>query len=672
MSTQIYLFYRILFIGLITGFLVLQGQSGELSESLKRSDLSNVIANIMISTNINEKDAANGSTPLHRAVNYDRIDIAKYLISKGADINAADKYGDTPLAWAVSNSRSNVLAFLLDNKAQINTTNTSGQTPLHYACQHQAHFFIVEMLMNNGANLDASDKQGMRPIDYENRADVKSFLMKHNAIKRGEINEAVISHNLDKMQSLIQKDPSVVNEKSEGLVEQEFIQDKDLNKIRDIFDGETNKGRCYFIGWAPLHFAVAKGYIDIINILISKGAFIDSLDKEGYSPISMAIVGRNIEIVTLLINKGANIHHDYKPLHEAVFRNAKDIVELLINKGVNVNFLGLRNKTPLHTASQNCYDEIVDLLISRGADVNARCDRNNYTPLHWAVVGSTPSWAITNSTSEANVLKINSKFGKGVTYLEPKKYDDILDKPDLGKTRDYLRKKNVIISLIKNGANINAQDKNGRTPLNLVMFSRGGLDIAKILILNGADVNIPDNEFQMAPLHSAIMYDSHPTVELLIKNGANINAQGFCGMTPLHFAASNGKITIISLLINNGALINALDDSMRTPLEYAKSSEVLSLLQSRGAISGQGYREEKNRQRAIALDRLRQEEMLEAIRDAESASRDAEAAAQDAADASRDAENAVREAADAARDEKDKQRKAEWKAYYEMLERYPQ
>ncbi|MBU4200070.1 MAG: hypothetical protein KKE37_07970 [Verrucomicrobia bacterium] len=67
-------------------------------------------------------------------------------------------------------------------------------------------------------------------------------------------------------------------------------------------------------------------------------------------------------------------------------------------------------------------------------------------------------------------------------------------------------------------------------------------------------------------------------------------------------------------------------------------------------------------------DRQRQEEMLDAIRDAEMASRDAEAAALDAADASRDAEDAAR----ALRDEKAKQREADWKAYYEMLERYPQ
>lgn len=599
-------------------------QASELHEVVRQGIFSNIVAAISASTNINERDKSNGSTPLHWAANKDREDIVQYLISKGADVNAVDRYGDTPLCWVISHSRTNVLPLLLTNKARINTTNINGQTPLHYACKDQAHISVVKMLVVNGANLDASDRRGMRPIDYENREDVKLFLINNNAIMRGEIHEAVISRNIDKVRSLIQRDANIVSETSRGLTEKQFQQDQDLENMSFLSNGDINNERRYFIGWQPLHFAVAKGYMDIINILISKGAFIDAKDKDENTPLIVAIVKRDEEIVKILINNGADIVGNYRPFQEAVFRNAKDIAELLIKKGADVNCHDPDNLTPpLHRAAQLCYDEIVVFLISKGADVNARSGFKNQTPLHCAVNGITPKWAVTNSKSQD------------------------------------ARKAEIITSLIRNGANINVQDTNGRTPLLDYLRSwgvshkRDSSDsfVVKLLVQEGSDVNIADND-RWTPLHYAALLDL-PVVEFLIKNGANVNTRDNLGRTPLHYASGKGNTNAIVLMINNGADINALDDSTYTPLDCAKLPWVEYIIQGYGGVSAKKLREEKAAARAKALaeyERDRQhEEILQAIGDMEAAARDAEDAARDAESAARDSEDAALNAEDAAR-----------------------
>jgi ankyrin repeat protein len=98
--------------------------------------------------------------------------------------------------------------------------------------------------------------------------------------------------------------------------------------------------------------------------------------------------------------------------------------------------------------------------------------------------------------------------------------------------------------------------------------------IARYLIVEkGANVNQPSaNAFKVTPLHSACAIASYPLTQLLLDNGADVNARQQGGVTPLHSAAHHGATELVRLLIENGADINAKTDAGETALSFAESS----------------------------------------------------------------------------------------------------
>ncbi|EAY21101.1 hypothetical protein TVAG_282710 [Trichomonas vaginalis G3] len=84
----------------------------------------------------------------------------------------------------------------------------------------------------------------------------------------------------------------------------------------------------------------------------------------------------------------------------------------------------------------------------------------------------------------------------------------------------------------------------------------------------------------MAALHYAILYinpesknDNKDLIELLLSNGADVNAKSHTGMTPLHIAAQGGKNELFEILVSNGADIHALNKDKKTPIDLADESE---------------------------------------------------------------------------------------------------
>lgn len=107
----------------------------------------------------------------------------------------------------------------------------------------------------------------------------------------------------------------------------------------------------------------------------------------------------------------------------------------------------------------------------------------------------------------------------------------------------------------------------GVTPLHYAA-SGGHIDVAKILIAHGADVNAED-EAGFRPVRGASKFGHEQVVELLVANGAEVNVHDFNGDTPLHYAVHNGHTSIVKLLLAEGADVNARNNSGETPLHEA-------------------------------------------------------------------------------------------------------
>lgn len=120
---------------------------------------------------------------------------------------------------------------------------------------------------------------------------------------------------------------------------------------------------------------------------------------------------------------------------------------------------------------------------------------------------------------------------------------------------------------------INSFSPDGFTPLGLASFF-GHLPVVEFLLGKGANPNIAsNNQFKVAPIHSACAISHFYIAELLIEHGANVNAKQMQGVTPLHSAAHNGQAKLSKLLIDSGADINAKMDNGHTPLFMANEKD---------------------------------------------------------------------------------------------------
>lgn len=102
-----------------------------------------------------------GETALHHAVQKGLIDPVKHLVEeKGYDVDEIDSKGYTPLFCAVEKSDLEMIKYLIEKGADVNAYNKNGATALHIA----ADLEIVKLLVEKGAYLDVNDDDGKIPL----------------------------------------------------------------------------------------------------------------------------------------------------------------------------------------------------------------------------------------------------------------------------------------------------------------------------------------------------------------------------------------------------------------------------------------------------------------------------------------------------------------------------
>jgi serpin B len=141
--------------------------------------------------------------------------------------------------------------------------------------------------------------------------------------------------------------------------------------------------------------------------------------------------------------------------------------------------------------------------------------------------------------------------------------------------------------LIIHGADVSMNDMSVGSPLH-VAARTGDLQLAELLLTRGVDVDEKDGGGN-APLHCAARRDNRTVAQRLIAYHAEVNLGNWGGTTPLHYAVAEGHREMALLLLANGADVNVQDKDGDTPLHTAATrgrKEIVELLLQRGAATG--------------------------------------------------------------------------------------
>jgi ankyrin len=329
----------------------------------------------------------------------------------------------------------------------------------------------------------------------------------------------------------------------------------------------------------PLHLAAYYGELKIARLLADHNADMNSRDKEGKSPLFLLLQdgGRNeddiLDFARLLLEHGtdANIRttDELTPLHAASFWGRLEIAKLLLEHGAITNVENNEGSTPLHAVSQGKYNSqehgvgIARLLLERGADVNAQ-KKYKFTPLHSA--------AFNGRLEIAQLLLDHGAIAKA----ENEGRETALHMLSRGEFDTQEQGVGIARLLLNCGVDIHAQDKDKGTALHSAAF-KGKLEITRLLLDHGANPNV-ENDQGFTPLYQVSQgkYNSQEhgvdIVRLLLERGADVNAQKNL-FTLLHSAALNGRLEIAQLLLDHGANAKAENEWRETALHVVSRGE---------------------------------------------------------------------------------------------------
>lgn len=522
------------------------------------------------------------------AIKNNHLNTVKLFITNNlVDINEKDNQNCTALHYAVSHRKESIVSFLIQYNADINQGSTPRNiTPLIMAVKNQDITIFNLLLRQDNLKLSTRDTDGhdalMYAIQFQNQEMVQCMLTKadFSGSKSSQNQTALLMAILNSVDTTI---PHMLIEQS-----------KQTQRHKEILDLQDSDGIF------PLLIACMRGNVDLIQKLIREGASIDIKGPQEHTALTATAnskIPNNLAIIKILVGKGADINHKtiegYSALMYASYRNELNIVQYLIEQKATIDLTNNLGYTALIIAIQNRHTEIAEYLIQQGAIINPESpmllDSKNLFPItQWKFQrGNTPlMFAIATNNipliqllirNNASIEQANQSGHTPLMLAIQLNENDIISillekQNNLKKNSDqesplFLAarngNKNIVIKLLEKGADINAQDAWGQTPL-----------IAAITHCNASKEKAKKEAFDL--------------IKFLVEKGANIKPElntsttGRKGVEPPMILATREENTeLVEYLIEKEALLNSCDAQGRTPFMIAcekKSKEIVEML----------------------------------------------------------------------------------------------
>jgi ankyrin repeat protein len=493
--------------------------------------------------------------PLVAALQAGHIEVAELLCRHGADVDVQGTKDGLLLHRAIewpNNLAVGAARFLLAHGADVDGRRTDLSTSLHLAAD-QGNLEVAEMLLQHGADINSRNIGGKTPL--------------HLAAVQGHVEVA---------QMLLQRGADVNSQDVGGETPLQLM-------LQPTFPwGECNR-------------------LNLIKLLLEYGADVNSRDKTDATALHNASLVPNLEVARVLLDHGANINAEDNQGQTPLLRVSGDerysgkgrsdagfdMAQLLVEHGADVNTRDKEHETPLHLASYIPNPKLVQLLLDHGADVHATNSRQK-TPFHRVSQAEYPyedRFAVAQLLVE-NGADPNTRNKGNETWLH------------LATNTLNLK---LVQMLLDRGANVNAKDNQGWTPLHRVLFKLKAEDyypdevffgVAQLLVEHGANVDTRDKD-HVTLLHLASYFRERNLVRVLLSHGAYVNAEDDQGRTPLYTLfweaddySDEDFFGVAQLLVERGAVLNAREKNYETPLHlvsYLPDLKLVQMLLDRGA-----------------------------------------------------------------------------------------
>jgi len=330
------------------------------------------------SVNVDAKNTFK-ETPLHLAVNSGNKEIVQMLLHYNADINTKNTFNETPLHLAVKSVNKDIVQVLLDTSVDIDAEDTFG-TPYEYASRDhgqdetEAAKTIKKLLLDKAFKTALHCTSKEDAIKYLKRySDIitsDEFFL-HQAVRSAKntfLIEAMLDRGADVNAFDMQCTPLHY---AISRNEEDFVNVLLSKKGVAIDKRDRNED-------TPLMLAVKMNTKpEIVRALLDKGADVTLEDKSRYTPLMLAVTyNGNPEIVQAFLEKDADVNvknaDDCTPLHLAIINGRlPEIVQALLKKDADVNALERRGLTPLYIAATLGQTDTVKILLKHRADVTS-------------------------------------------------------------------------------------------------------------------------------------------------------------------------------------------------------------------------------------------------------------------------------------------------------------
>jgi len=335
-------------------------------------------------------------TPLHQA---NSASVVKLLLRAGADPQAKDKFGKTPLAKALQDGRCDVAAVLLNGTSDAAARDAHGRTLLHSAAMGGCTQLGAQ-LIKSGADVNARDTYAGNSVLYlaltRGDAAFVELLRKagapldagyKNTLGLNLLHGAALGGMVDIAGKLLQAGVPAGSTDKRGFTPLAFALQCGHERVAQLLltsgaklDISYRDGNKHTL----LNSAAAGGCTKVIRELLAAGASPNVLGGYGNTPLHDAAAFARVEAACILLESGAKaeaidksgstaLHHLLLFHRRDNLAARKELLALLLKAGVGIDVRGYAGRTALHMAIDRGFRDIALTLV----DAGARCDYKN-------------------------------------------------------------------------------------------------------------------------------------------------------------------------------------------------------------------------------------------------------------------------------------------------------